>query len=605
MSTTIKCTSTKQQYCRLSLLQGVFLPAIVCLFYSWTFLPFFCDDAFISLRYVQNFIEGSGLIWSQGQAVEGYSNLAWILLVAIPGYFGADLVTATRVISTLLMLSVLPINYCYWRDFLTTHNTRYFLLAQYAFAFSATTGVWMVGGLEQPLLAAMMASSLLLLCHALNKNNHFFLLGASFCLGIMCLTRPDIPLLCFAVAIGVFFSRGFNVTSFYRCCLLAIFPVLMVLTQLIFRLYYYGEWLPNTAHIKANPSTNSFLVGGLYVVTGLLFMLPISFYVVKAIKIALKSDHRDLAAIAISAIGFTLCYLFIIGGDIFPAYRHFTIVVVIFIFILPALSLASADFHQSFNTAKITLLMLIYIILQWFNPATAFSRGDKWVLEGKPIAAMFKAGWQQKKPLIAVDAAGSLPFYTHYPAIDMLGLNDYHIARQTPFKNSGYIGHQFGDSEYVFARQPDLINFCQPQGQLHPCWPGGQALYKMLSFQQDYTPVAFRYQQNKTAIQWIRNESPIIGIDKSSSVWVIPAYLLKGEEITETYLNRMNHFVVDLQTKKYLRLNTGYLIDEVNIIPENNNITIHIHKLDNGYHLIFEGSVNSPPVESIQIKILD
>ena len=43
---------------------------------------FLGDDAFISFRYAQNLVEGHGLVWNPGEAVEGYTNFLWVLLMA-------------------------------------------------------------------------------------------------------------------------------------------------------------------------------------------------------------------------------------------------------------------------------------------------------------------------------------------------------------------------------------------------------------------------------------------------------------------------------------------------------------------------------------------
>ena len=41
------------------------------------------DDAFISYRYAQNWVAGHGLVFNIGERVEGYSNLLWVLLIAL------------------------------------------------------------------------------------------------------------------------------------------------------------------------------------------------------------------------------------------------------------------------------------------------------------------------------------------------------------------------------------------------------------------------------------------------------------------------------------------------------------------------------------------
>ena len=53
-------------------------------------LPFLSDDALITLRYAGRLLEGHGLTWTDGPRVEGYSNLAWLLLCAGAGALGAD-----------------------------------------------------------------------------------------------------------------------------------------------------------------------------------------------------------------------------------------------------------------------------------------------------------------------------------------------------------------------------------------------------------------------------------------------------------------------------------------------------------------------------------
>ena len=43
---------------------------------------FISDDAYISFRYAQNLVNGYGLVWNHGEAVEGYTNFLWVVLIA-------------------------------------------------------------------------------------------------------------------------------------------------------------------------------------------------------------------------------------------------------------------------------------------------------------------------------------------------------------------------------------------------------------------------------------------------------------------------------------------------------------------------------------------
>ena len=57
--------------------------------------------------------------------------------------------------------------------------------------------------------------------------------------------------------------------------------------------------------------------------------------------------------------------------------------------------------------------------------------------------------------LLASDAAGKIPYYSGLRTIDMLGLNDRHIARIQP--TFFEVGHNKYDADYVLSLCPDLI----------------------------------------------------------------------------------------------------------------------------------------------------
>jgi len=59
-------------------------------------LPFFADDALISLRYADRLLSGHGLTFTTGEHVEGYSNLLWILVIAAGGLIHGNLIVSVR-----------------------------------------------------------------------------------------------------------------------------------------------------------------------------------------------------------------------------------------------------------------------------------------------------------------------------------------------------------------------------------------------------------------------------------------------------------------------------------------------------------------------------
>jgi hypothetical protein len=59
--------------------------------------------------------------------------------------------------------------------------------------------------------------------------------------------------------------------------------------------------------------------------------------------------------------------------------------------------------------------------------------------------------------VIAVSAAGAVPYFSERPAIDMLGLNDPHIAHDGKIEDSAPTAHKRYDAAYVLDREPDFI----------------------------------------------------------------------------------------------------------------------------------------------------
>ncbi len=60
--------------------------------------------------------------------------------------------------------------------------------------------------------------------------------------------------------------------------------------------------------------------------------------------------------------------------------------------------------------------------------------------------------------LIAVDAAGQVPYFSGLPAVDMFGINDLHIGRlPVATLGQGTPGHEKFDLGYVVARAPTYV----------------------------------------------------------------------------------------------------------------------------------------------------
>jgi len=95
---------------------------------------------------------------------------------------------------------------------------------------------------------------------------------------------------------------------------------------------------------------------------------------------------------------------------------------------------------------------------------------DQAAYVGEIIGRYIDREWPEQS-LVALNTAGSTPYYApNNIYIDMLGLNDAHIARrkitQIRLPAQNLPGHAKGDGAYVLARRPDFIILGVAEGSL-------------------------------------------------------------------------------------------------------------------------------------------
>jgi hypothetical protein len=120
------------------------------------------------------------------------------------------------------------------------------------------------------------------------------------------------------------------------------------------------------------------------------------------------------------------------------------------------------------------------------DPALRACRApDPAVRLGRPVGKWLRAH-VTAGTLVATNCAGSLPYFSELPVIDMLGLTDAHIARSRPDR-SQWIGHEKGDGTYVLGRRPDLLIFGGPEGSETPwSFPGDRQIASAAAFRAGY-----------------------------------------------------------------------------------------------------------------------
>ena len=531
------------------------LPAL-CVFLvqvGWTY-PFFSDDSFISLRYAERLLEGQGLTWTDGERVEGYSNLLWVLLVALFGACGVELVTAARALGVLCTIAAL----LGLAAALRPRGPREAAVAAVApllVAGSQPVLVWSIAGLEGPLMLALLAwgfAGLAQLCRHQTSDTPpraraLLVAGAPFALA--CWTRPDSPLWALTAGVGVGLgwlghSRG-AVRQAVNCALLFGAPAMVAASlQTAFRFVYYGDLVPNTAHVKAELALSSLEPGAAFVVDALTSMPALTVAATIGALAAMTSRRsRSTALPPLLAVLAWLAYLCVIGGDHFPGLRllHGALAPLA---LLAGLGLARLPRATGWAAAAALAgagLAGADAFLARANERSQEARAEVWEWHGKALGDVLGRAFADQQARLAVDAAGALPYYSKLPCLDMLGLCDRTIAT-TPFP--AWIetvrpeiprppGHMRGNGAYVMDRQPDLMVFQHAPGLPLPVFvsacefeddPRFLEGYRMFLLDLGQPEILPGVRQPHLAPIWVRRTGRC-GVRREQDAVVIPAYL--------------------------------------------------------------------------------
>ncbi len=529
---------------------GVLL-ALVIAWQARTFVPFFADDGFISLRYAQRFAHGQGLTWTAGDRVEGYSNLLWVLLIAPLGrLLRDDYVLAARawgLLGAALAAAALP-----W--FRKDRPTELLagLTGGAIIAATPAISVWSIGGLEQPIVAALLAIALGALAVGQEvaasepngaasidawekrRQRHWRLAGA--CFALLALTRPDGLLFTAVAALAVSVGPGLR-ARLRRAMRLALPAAIAWGAQLAFRRLYYRDWVPNTAYAKVAFTSNRLTEGAHYLSQAVASMPILAVAPVLGVALLFTRRRSRVAAALAIHLAWAL-YVIAIGGDIFPAYRHAVPLIVTSAVLVSeaagwALAVGTRGRRLRAAVAVLGLPALVWLLHLGQRPDAEVRRAheERWEWAGEPIGLFLKSAFAADDPLMAVDPAGCLPYFSGLRALDMLGLNDRFLSHHRPPDfGHGPLAHELGDGGYVARRHPDLIVFCLPWGNAEPCFRSGRELRARLDFTNDYTLVQIEatYPRVERAQIWMRREGAT-GVVRGPTEVRVPAVLLSAE----------------------------------------------------------------------------
>jgi arabinofuranosyltransferase len=451
--------------------------AAILILHSRVFFNYQSDDAYISFRYARNLADGAGPVWNHGERVEGYTNFLWMGLLAAIRKLGVDTPFAARWLGFALSAAAAGSTYLLCQKMLPEASGRIAgVMAALLLAASGTWAVWAMAGLEGPLFATLLLWAILL---HLNERESPRLPASGLLWALLAMTRPDGVVL-FAITGAFKFGDGLmtagrldaqdnslNRREALRLGLwIAMFAALYV-PYFVWRFSYYGWFFPNTFYTKVGSGIEQYDRGLQYVAgfsreygAALLLLVPAA--------VAFTSIRRAPVFYVGALMMGWVAYVIYIGGDALLRFRFLEPVLPLFYALVVTSAAALFDALQpalaprpAVRNATIALIGGCFIAFT-LNP----SADGRDVLTLKQLPALLDqereiGSWLNKEmpdtTLVAVTAAGTVPYVSQLPALDMLGLNDEHIAhRSFPAVRFG-AGHEKSDSDYVLQRKPEII----------------------------------------------------------------------------------------------------------------------------------------------------
>jgi arabinofuranosyltransferase len=471
------------------------IPPLVLLVLGWAVLHvqgyFVVDDAYISFRYAANLAQGHGLVWNPGEAVEGYTNLLWVLLLTPFALLGLDLTLPSAILGALAACGCLEVLRRVSRRALPHRSLLVQMFPCMLLAINPTFVFWSTGGMETPLFCLWVLLSVHLLL--LGRKSARRRWQAGLTLSAACLTRPEGLLVCAVLFLAeICMGPGSLSGRLRRLLAPGLLVAVVVALHLAFRLLTYGDLLPNTFYAKVILCWTSIQRG----LSHLGWFLAVGGYVVLPGIAALFGSRRGEPLRSYLVHGYLLlavytAYLIFIGGDVPWWFRFYLPLMPLPLLGFAELAawlgrwlerrLALGRWTRSWRGPLLSGMALYCLaapaVLCWRHaePSASVAIGLTGRLNALLNVFFFKKNVPEDS-LVAASAIGMLGYYSSYRIIDTWGLTDRHISRVQVRKPRFAFAHDKTDWFYVLKKWPDFIftfrgKTLVPLKGYDICWP--------------------------------------------------------------------------------------------------------------------------------------
>jgi hypothetical protein len=435
------------------------------------------DDAYITLRYAKNLLNGDGLVWNPGERVEGYTNFLWLLILAAGSWLsGAELPLVALVACLVAYVgSILAMARLESRLFGAGLPIATLLLA-----LQNSNVDYATSGLE----TGFSTLCVLLGLHHLTRAAPTPA-GVWFILGTLC--RPDLGIFWVAGGLTLLVREGRSPGMPVRVLRYAV-TFLPYALALAWRYAYYGSLVPNTYYAK---SANLWYLeqGAIYALSFLLgaHLWLLTPWILRGIvRPGPDAGRRILATFGALAIPAYSFYVLKVGGD-FMYGRFFVVLLPLLLLLaragiadlsgkrgaiataLLACTLGGVPMIPKPGTWYLTDEVRIYPVVQWWPRVEVDHHNWR---SGTDLYSHLSS--RGIRPVIATSGIGMVGYYSELEVVDLVGLTDARVAR-THLKKRGMPGHEKRPPPgYLEERKVDLVR----SPEYHPArWHAATAIF--------------------------------------------------------------------------------------------------------------------------------
>jgi arabinofuranosyltransferase len=223
------------------------------------------DDVMISMRYGYNFAHGQGMVWNQGEFVEGFTNPLWTFFMSLVNFLPIPAEKISIIIQITEVFCIIISLYFIKRiAALISKSSSFVIFFSVIFtAFYFPLVNWtLVQGMEVGILTLFLSSATFYALKSIQNKKFSRILFIILGLGV--LTRIDF--IVSAIIISLFLII-FDKNNRKKILFIGL-PIVLIsfLGQTIFRFFYYHDLLPNTYYVKVSgyPTVNR-IIRGIYV----------------------------------------------------------------------------------------------------------------------------------------------------------------------------------------------------------------------------------------------------------------------------------------------------------------------------------------------------